>query len=320
MSYSYKKSKIGSGLVSKEQFNCLNFLGKCQGARDSMLTSKSELYQLYVSKYRHIDVRTSVKKKPAGQPLRVALCISGFMRNYPYLYQNPTFLEWVSNHRYLTDVYISTWDLVGYGACYDHYLDEHAKIDINDILTTTPNLVKLEVEEYNVVKEQFKQNIPEKHLLLAEEPGVLERFRSQFYKVYKCQQLVNKSGIIYDIVIRLRADLILPAPERFDLSAMYPNIANNCLYVSRDPLYRSDIIGDQIAIGNHYIMNIYCHLYKWLMDETFVKETPVLRLCEKILMYYLKMYNLHIIKMNHRVDINRKRLERLESSKTPINT
>lgn len=243
--------------------------------------------------------QSEIKRWRIGEPIKLAICISGFMRNYKLLYQSENFQKLVKNHD--ADIYISTWDIVGYGSCSSHGLDYGLKLDVAEVRKLTPNLKRIEVESYKNKEDIFRQDVPGT-TILVDEPGTLERVRSQFYKIYRCQKMAFNSDIPYQAVIRMRADLILE--HEVDIGRIMEQIYAHKVYITRDPSKRPGVIGDQFAIGNLYTMNIYADLYNELYKPNFVRK-GITTICEQLLWEHLKAYRLHIIKMNNRIQLNR---------------
>ena len=228
---------------------------------------------------------------PDGR-IRIAVCISGFMRDYKRLLQDKHFTNLIKEFN--IDVYISTWNLVGLGSCTDHSLDLSNFINENS-LRNFPCLKQLDVEIYNRVQKQkhFDIKIPNT-VVLKNEPDTLPRFRSQFYKVNRCHQMVLDSKIKYQVVMRMRSDLLFP--EKIKINKMLPDIRNHTVFLSIDPCGREmhGICGDQVAIGNLYTMTIYCNLFNELYRETFLRKNIPMT-CERIVTEHLRCYNIQYI-------------------------
>lgn len=245
---------------------------------------------------QHSVNRTNpVKKWVRGEPLRLAICLSGFMRNYQQLYRSENFRKLVNNHD--SDVYIFTWDLVGYGSHQHHEIDTARRLDVEELRRLTPRLKELRVESYLAARPLFEQPSS----LLKHDPGTLSRFRSQFYGVYQCQKMVWESKVPYQAVVRMRADLSF---DEIDIGSIQDSIHDGSIYLCRDPLGRAGLLGDQLAIGNMYSMNIYADLYRELQNRRFL-SVPIYRTCELVLARHLQSYRMDVRPLASEVTINR---------------
>lgn len=131
--------------------------------------------------------------------MKIALCYSGYTRTYHHC---------VKNHASLigeADVYFSTWDNFGFS---DNINDPHhvlierienQKVTEDYILKNTPENLKVKG-----IKIEKQEDIDFKEDNLA-----IKRFKSQYYKIKSCYDLLLNSGIHYDFVVRIRPDITI---------------------------------------------------------------------------------------------------------------
>lgn len=131
---------------------------------------------------------------------KIALCYSGSTRTFEYC---------VKNHAQIfenCDVFVSTWDK-------PQRLDrinspDYKKINLNvpekitekyikDLMPDQFNLVDIRVDEYN--ENLIKKNNATNHSQLS----------FQYFKIKDCFDLLKKSGMKYDFVVRIRMDITI---------------------------------------------------------------------------------------------------------------
>ena len=214
---------------------------------------------------------------------RIALCMSGHARTYRFTKQ---FWDFHVLSKYNVDVYMHLWDTIG-PRSFGINKTEHSPdprldcdsgiltsdtLDINDIKAVW-NPVDIEIEKYSdkhesfvslvqpIIKERNRRGIPEgfeHHHPLS--------VRSMLYKRYKCNELKNKSGETYDLVIQTRPDVAIT-------SDIIPNVwtepkklyFHNCRSVTPDPE-----INDFGCMGTSVAVNTWCELYNKIESVFFM--------------------------------------------------
>lgn len=145
--------------------------------------------------------------------MRIALCLSGQMRNFKAVYEvfKQTILQPLN-----ADVFIDTWEEAGSSPKGEKNSEQFEKTEVTEELLETffaPKLVNVE-PFYEKYFEQIDNNsIPD--WLTAEHP----RARSSlpmYYKMFRCDLLrrdyESKNGFRYDWVVRARPDIYLDKP------------------------------------------------------------------------------------------------------------
>jgi hypothetical protein len=157
--------------------------------------------------------------------MRIALCISGEIRNFKKeLVRNSfdSFFNKISAENEV-DVFVSTWSHVGvsHNEKRESPLKKRDDIDseIREIISSLPNLIKYEIDDYNIWLESLDTEIRD---LMSTNLIGGESVTSppQLYKIYKCNCLKKDYEIEncfeYDVVIRTRPDLIYLDDIDFD--------------------------------------------------------------------------------------------------------
>ncbi|PCI60036.1 MAG: hypothetical protein COB37_10395 [Kordiimonadales bacterium] len=234
------------------------------------------------------------QKKPRGQPIRIALCLSGQMRNFEACAQSV-----ITNltEKYDTDIFISTWDRRGFKTSgfqsikrflpdeFEHkfpyrYLGEPFP---GLFPTAVAHLRKIERNSLQV--EDVKRTYPTAELLISSE----EDFEAQYwgkkahlvaptsahlnqlkmyYGLFKANEMKTaaetRRSKEYDLVIRARPDCLFPA---FDIHG--PHYYETQIIV--DKLFLLGC-GDQIAISTSQNMDKYAAVWQSalsILDGTF---------------------------------------------------
>jgi hypothetical protein len=205
--------------------------------------------------------------------MKVALCLSGHFRSYERVY--PILKQSIIDP-YHSDVFIATWDSVGFDGVRGDHQFMNLKLNEESLRTLfSPKKMFIEPQKkWDTSKYQVIHNIGLRN------PEIIF---GMFYGIFAANKLKSEfeqeNNFKYDVVIRSRADLffesILPANELKEASE------NNHVYVPKFGNYNG--LNDQFAFGCSDSMNLYCDTYpnldkfydegcKW-HSETMVKFT-----------------------------------------------
>ena len=196
---------------------------------------------------------------------RVALCISGAIRNKEIFCSN--IIEKILKP-YNPDIFICVYD--GNNPSESKYLYDTLKPVTMMIHNKKPQKIK--------------------------NKDFLENSVSMFEKIYLCNELKkqheNKYNFKYDVVIRIRPDLLINSDFKID----FENI-NDCFYSPNRSLY--NVLGyvtDQVFYGSSDTIDKVVNLYKDLENQSDKCIIP-----EIVLKSYLKQNNIEIkyILANH---------------------
>ena len=217
----------------------------------------------HISNLNIININKSLKKKN----LRVALCISGRLdENIEEIYYS-----WKKNllQYYDVDIFMNINKN-------NNFIEEYIKPKRIEIFDNTIN----------------KNNELHKYANLM------------FYRIYQTNkyrlEYEKKFAFKYDIVIRLRSDILLNERlhlENFNKNAVYfpfkENISESC------NIYTLGVT-DQFFIGNDKLMNQICNFYEYIEHYDFIK----CKISEISLLYYLNKNNINFIHFKYNWIIN----------------
>lgn len=217
--------------------------------------------------------------------MKVAFCYSGMFRNFDKNLENH-----ISNltSKYDSDFYLSFWDMQGIGD-FKNRLDSDPNIIDDEIKSYIENKLKpnfIEFQNFEPISQSF-DNI-ERKIKPDLNPPFIKNILSMYYKIKRCSDMVSKSGIDYDIVVRLRPDIY------FNSSMRLENPKENSLYANNDGNW-GDAYNDQFYYGNQKTMEIVGDLYSNLYhiwETTNVYQSP-----EGILWTFLQQKEINVSKV-----------------------
>lgn len=194
--------------------------------------------------------------------MKVAVCLSGHMRKFNETF--PTLNQHLLS-RYDCDVFIHTWDKMGYGSSYKTDPNQHNTTHYLPEIEKLYKPKKIIVEESGFVeylKSEGNRYAP--HLI--REPKHVGHMASMFYKIYAANEIrklhERETGTKYDWVIRCRTDLIFHAPVQIPLAK-----AAGRAYLCRQQC-SPGWLSDQFAIGLPNDMDLYSSFF-FHMEEYF---------------------------------------------------
>lgn len=180
---------------------------------------------------------------------RVAICFSGLLKNY---WQTiPNFLEmWVkANPTWNFYIFMDIWDKLDVRFENKYPYTQITTKDSNQLKTilNSDNIKHLEIviEPYRLIDPtQYQKYLQDGDTHYdSKHPG--EHILSMFYKINKCNNLKkdyeNKSKSIFDLVVRIRTDLIFTSP--IDLNSLSPD----CFWI---PGSIEEVFSDHCAISS----------------------------------------------------------------------
>lgn len=253
--------------------------------------------------------------------MKIAICISGQLRGNEAQWRK--IVEKFSQHD--CDFYLSIWDKMGGTTAIDRVIpsgylsyffsgSELKKFKIDEFKKSFPiifgDLFSGENVDKNVLSKIFNtknidiESSPSNFLTEKEFDGVFYPFFLQernprdincilmFYKIWSCFQMVKKSGISYDCVIRLRSDL-----DFGDWDGQIPDLSNGIL-VKKTSL--DEHMDDQFAIGKFSDMNCYSNLWESL--KKYWKEprddSSIYEVSGFLLRKHLRLKDVNVVKMD----------------------
>ena len=244
--------------------------------------------------------------------MKVAVCYSGMLRGFE---------DFIKNHhdfllsKYDCDIYLNFWDVYGYGVQpYSKYTSKNHyrftgfhgenKNKIEVIPITESELIDDETKDRIISKLKPKDFVfdsfvsmepffeeKEKYFykrwdldsMSLQLPSLLMmNVMGMYYRIYKCGEMVQNSGVKYDIVVRNRTDttftseLILQKPEP---NTIYTNSVQSW----------PEAVNDTLLYGNMDVMWKYQKMYLDLFS--LWDEVAVWNSAEHLLYKYLKTNN-----------------------------
>lgn len=196
--------------------------------------------------------------------MKTALLLTGHMRCWQQVFPNT---KQLIIDKYKPDVFINTWDS-------EAYWDPHSekgvteggpKLDVNDVQSTYKP-VRMRVERYEDLERNFSERVVEYTNFFH----VPKNQVSMWYKVGRGMTMVEDymmlSGKTYDLIIRLRPDLVFNEP--------LPEFDGNKFYTLGYRNHMGQGTSDMIQVGNFFTMSLFC---KVLYHLPFLyKETGLL--------------------------------------------
>ena len=187
--------------------------------------------------------------------MKIALCISGHLRKFEQTFSslNEFFIK-----RYNVDIFIHTWDKLGFNCQYKSDLTLDSTTSKSAHINNLYNPKKIIIESSSFIEHlKNEANSYAPHLKYCpKHPG---HMASMFYKIYACNELRKKyeleTGINYDLVVRCRSDLMIQNYIRL------PNkyVANK-VWIPKS-ISSQGWYTDQFAIGGPNEMDLYSSAY-----------------------------------------------------------
>ncbi len=220
----------------------------------------------------------------AKRPLRIALCVSGQLRIDETLLSN-----WNENlfNRSLIDTYVHTWKRVK-----KHPIISRLKIPPRTLEAVTKLYDRFDNHEFSLdyptlfqylslgSEELLTEKVANQYLTTPERVQIEDEELPEFinmcpqqkmaYKIQRCHARATQSGIEYDLIVRIRPDLLLRPNRCFSWRAIFNQlrdsrelaIGNWALGHSHGTLYCDDVF----AVGTPEIMDLYAN-YRVLMEK-----------------------------------------------------
>lgn len=194
--------------------------------------------------------------------MKVALCLSGHLRKFE---QTAPTLHTYFLKNYDCDIFVHTWDHMGYGSNYRH--DPNLSLTSNYLnqIHKLYNPKKIIIESSSFIDELKRQG-DEYAPHLRNVPKHVGNMASMFYKIYACNELRKmyslETGTEYDWIVRCRPDLKFHGNLDMPLTKQ-----DGKIYL---PHHRcgEGWLTDQIAIASPNDMDLYSSMF-FLIPEYF---------------------------------------------------
>jgi hypothetical protein len=194
--------------------------------------------------------------------MKIAICLSGHLRKYEQAFPS---LHLYLLQTYDCDIFLSTWDRMGYVS---QYKSDSRQDLTNQYVKDIERIIKPKkmVIENSAFIEELKHQGNEYAPHLRNEPKHVGHMASMFYKIYAANELRKsyelETGIEYDWVIRCRPDLLFHGNTTIPTDKVAKQI-----YIPSQHFHHK-WFGDQFAISLPNEMDLYSSLF-FHMPEYF---------------------------------------------------
>lgn len=274
---------------------CVKFSSKYGFIENRRYKSRYSTMQSILSGFLFLNNQKEKIKEldKKNSSLKIAICLSGQMREYSEAYKT---WEHLNLDAHEVDLYIHTWsnsgirmpspisgngaerafsykpfiksfvkagNLFGAQAIYDRYPSLFFEVARNCHKITSDELLKLYGSNAKIIIED------EEDIIFENDNN---NQKKMFYKITSAQRMALESGKEYDLIIRLRPDLTFSKPvEKFDWNAMYEeSIRKNVIFTDAARITEGLYVDDKFAVGIPSVMNYYVNTYN--LQEQAVKE------------------------------------------------
>ena len=216
------------------------------------------------------------------------------LRNFEKCFENHK--KQLIDH-YDCDIYLNLWDVVGAGHVGHKYNFFEEDVISNEQKEKILNLVKPKefyfesLKDYETVLNEFRKKI---NFFESSQPFT-KNILSMCYKIKRANDMVENSLINYDVVVRMRTDIVLN--NKCQINDV---LDNNTFYCQSNGSWNDSTIGDLFSYGTPKIMSIFSKLYDNL--EEMWKTIEIYNAPEFLLYYYLTTNSIKIEKTSIYVD------------------
>ena len=216
--------------------------------------------------------------------LNIALCVSGQLRGFRNAHSTWKNLG-LENHN--VDTYVHTWKNIGVRfpdpnwrphverrfkdqKFITSYIKLCANYGIQEIQKLYPSIFSTDTGDYVASEEMLKEVYGENCTVKIDDETdqKFSAFSNQdkmYYKIMECFKLATRPNKHYDLVIKIRPDILIGEGTTIDWENVYKSCYNdNIVFSETPPLLKENIfIGDQIGISTLDIGKTYseCYLY-----------------------------------------------------------
>jgi SAM-dependent methyltransferase len=233
-----------------------------------------------------------------GSIFRIAVCISGNLRTFEKTYSS--FMKNIlSPYENKCDFFIHTWDNIGCDVKgFDKSISSIKTKDRMNKINLIYNPKSIVIDNSLEIRNMVHQLENKMNLTKADRDGLakggIADYGCMLYSWNKSRELLEKyqqeTGIRYDIVIRLRTDLMFT--DKFDIRR-----ALNKLCVPNIGQFYNNAMNDQFAIGPYKDICVYLSLYDHIVEYFNGRVTSMLR-PELLLKYHLNKSGISYIEEN----------------------
>ena len=220
--------------------------------------------------------------------LRIAVCVSGQLRGFRRAVRSWDLLG-TKDHD--VDTYVHTWKVIGRrfpdagqahrvfaGNFLSVYKNVYFQLSRTGIKTLYPHFSQLFAGDEEVTLDDLRDTYRTENIVIeddrAPEFQPLDTVMKMHYKIERCFSLVTESHKKYDLILRIRPDLLVEGQEPLDLRELHLRSEQNRIIFANFPALISAgivswqlgdclpmMIGDLFALGAPALMNSYGSVY-----------------------------------------------------------
>jgi hypothetical protein len=233
--------------------------------------------------------------------MKIALLLSGQPRRYRNGYKE--LKKWFLD-RYDIDVYLHAWKAKEF-----HKFNFFNGGKLEKIHHVDENLYNNLVNWYQPKGYLFEKSIQfDGKDIKGQNNQRLNSQMGMWMSLKRAWDLVENSGIQYDLIFKTRYDLLFThrvannCPLLEDLTQLNPNYLHHFGYAP-DWVHSNYQMNDQIAIGGYDVMKTYCNLFPQMLNTIFVdpsysKDYEDVFINETLIYHYLKINNIPMSPIN----------------------
>lgn len=233
--------------------------------------------------------------------MKIALILSGQPRRYRNGYKE--LKKWFLD-RYDIDVYLHAWKAKEF-----HKFNFFNEGKLEKIHHVDENLYDNLVNWYQPKGYLFEKSIQfDGKDIKGQNNQRLNSQMGMWMSLKRAWDLVENSGIQYDLIFKTRYDLLFThrvannCPLLEDLTQLSPDYLHHFGYAP-DWVHSNYQMNDQIAIGGYDVMKTYCNLFPQMLNTIFVdpsysKDYEDVFINETLIYHYLKTNNIPMSPIN----------------------
>jgi hypothetical protein len=220
--------------------------------------------------------------------LKVAVCVSGQLRGFREAVRS---WDLLGTQDHDVDTYVHTWKVIGRrfpdgaqahrvfaGNFLSVYKKVYFQLSRSGIETLYPHFSRLFAGHEEVTLDNLRDTYKTENIVIeddrAPEFQFLDTVMKMHYKIERCFSLVAESHKKYDLILRIRPDLLVEGQEPLDLQSLHlRSEENRIIFANFPPMISAGIvswrigaclpmmIGDLFALGAPASMNSYGSAY-----------------------------------------------------------
>jgi len=198
--------------------------------------------------------------------MKVAVCLSGHLRKFDQTFLS---LDKYLLGKYDCDIFIHTWDKLGYHSRFKNDSVSENTMDSIDKINSLFKPKKIIVEHSSFIddlKLQSFQYAPH----LVNEPKPAHHMASMFYKIFACNEIRNQyqleNNVNYDWIIRSRTDLLFHGDVNLPSSDI-----DNKIFIPKS-VFHPQWYNDQFAIATPQNMDVYASSFFDIPEYFQIRE------------------------------------------------